>query len=217
MTTDDTHSHYFLLFFGAWDDDLSSPVFHSQRRMEGAWGSHPLPGMNFLNYFEAAVLGQSRNSSRKILLGRSGKLQTNTKHGERWDNYSKSVRMAVASTLGFRRSGWFLMPLFSQWVNSFPVCCHLNSTLQADWSFLLPWPWSTDGVLGMTMMNLFAVPPKNLLVTREALYALLRYQTFAIPRCKRVLSDPLQMSAWLFHCRSRFCGQIWSYAYIIMS
>ena len=25
--------------------------------MEGAWGSHPLPGKSFLNYFEAAVLG----------------------------------------------------------------------------------------------------------------------------------------------------------------
>lgn len=151
MTTDDTHSHYFLLFFGAWDDDLSSPVFHSQRRMEGAWGSHPLPGMNFLNYFEAAVLGQSRNSSRKILLGRSGKLQTNTKHGERWDNYTNGFVWQSRAPLASEGLVGFLCPYFlSGWIASlFAVtwtqpCRPTGASCFRDLDRLMEswgWPW----------------------------------------------------------------------------
>lgn len=56
------------IFFG-YDILLSIHFHHSSSkstvvwtacRMEGQWGSQPLPGQNFLNYFEAAVLGRGK-------------------------------------------------------------------------------------------------------------------------------------------------------------
>mmetsp|Transcript_25279 Transcript_25279/g.41153 ORF Transcript_25279/g.41153 Transcript_25279/m.41153 type:complete len:597 (+) Transcript_25279:3-1793(+) len=50
------HNHLFLINEDFWGNASSLRTIFM--RMEGAWGSHPLPGLNFLNYFEAAVLGR---------------------------------------------------------------------------------------------------------------------------------------------------------------
>ena len=54
--------HCLSLFQNIMHKCQTSTVFRCENgkvshRMEGAWGSHPLPGKSFLNYFEAAVLG----------------------------------------------------------------------------------------------------------------------------------------------------------------
>ena len=225
MTTDDTQS----IFLCAWHDDLSSPVLHSQRRMEGAWGSHPLPGLNFLNYFEAAVLGlESRFFSRYCWEDLGSCKQANTKHGRRWEDHRKWFRMVfVTSTLGFSEglAGRFLCPwpsLSQILVGEYLPCLqlrspsHLNSSNFLVGRLELPisvpstsdwcgWKMSNSpGVLfGMSMNH--HVRGSTMIFLRYGIdsidgieawcFALLRYQTFAIPRCKRVLLDPLQMSA----------------------
>ncbi|CAK9098068.1 unnamed protein product, partial [Durusdinium trenchii] len=50
------NKHLFLINEDFWGP--ASTLRSIFRRMEGDWGAQPLPGTNFLNYFEAAVLGQ---------------------------------------------------------------------------------------------------------------------------------------------------------------
>ena len=142
---DDNWSHTHTMFY--YFLVLETMTSHPQASIPSAgWrvlGGHTLcRAWILLNYFEAAVLGQSRNSSRKILLGRPGKLQTNTKHGERWDNYSKWF------SYGGREHPW----LQKVWLVSAPhfLSGWIASLFAVTWTqpcrptgaSLLPWPWS---------------------------------------------------------------------------
>ncbi|CAL1135925.1 unnamed protein product [Cladocopium goreaui] len=92
------HNHLFLINEDFWGN--ASSLRSIFMRMEGAWGSHPLPGLNFLNYFEAAVLGRLElPASVRFLIGEFPTL-FGTDLGERLQLWARKSGRVLVWTLG---------------------------------------------------------------------------------------------------------------------
>eukprot|EP00435_Cladocopium_sp_Y103_P063547 s41_g25.t1 len=92
------HNHLFLINEDFWGN--ASSLRSILMRMEGAWGSHPMPGLNFLNYFEAAVLGRLELPiSVRFLIGEFPTL-FGTDLGERLQQWARKSGRVLVWTLG---------------------------------------------------------------------------------------------------------------------
>lgn len=92
------YKHLFLINEDFWTS--ASSLRSIFMRMEGAWGSHPLQGKSFLNYFEAAVLGRLElPSAVRFLIGEFPTL-FGTELGERLPRWARRSGKVLVWALG---------------------------------------------------------------------------------------------------------------------